>query len=130
MSELRDDVLGGAALAEDDAAEAVADRDGVALVLALRVSVVRALRGVAGAVCEPGVFVAVLAPGAGAWGEGGGVTPAEIIDALGNAAAQIVRVQLEFARHEHAQMAGMVTHLEQARKHLELVFQTCCDLEP
>lgn len=58
------------------------------------------------------------------------MTPDEVIDALGNAAAQLLRVQMEFARHEHAQMRGMITHLEQARKHLELVYQTCCDLEP
>jgi len=58
------------------------------------------------------------------------VTPAEVIDALGNAAALLLRVRIEFEQHRSPQLAGMISHLEQARKHLELVFQTCCDLEP
>ena len=71
MSALWHDAVGGDALAEDDAAEAVAGGDGVALVFALRAPVVRALRRAAGALCEPGVLVALLAPGAGTGGGGG-----------------------------------------------------------
>ena len=73
---MRDDALGGEAVEEDgdaDAADA-AGGDGVAGVRAVRVPVVCADGGVAGAVREPGVLVAVLAPGAGARGQGGGVS--------------------------------------------------------
>lgn len=73
VSALWHDAVGGDALAEDDAAEAVAGGDGVALVFALRAPVVRALRRAAGALCEPRVLVALLAPAAGARGRGGGM---------------------------------------------------------
>ena len=84
VSQLRDDALGGDAVEEDGDADAAhaADRDGVAGVRAVRVPVVRADGGVAGAVREPGVLVAVLAPGAGAWGRGGGMTDTDRLDRI------------------------------------------------
>ena len=58
------------------------------------------------------------------------MTPVEVIDALGNAAALLLRVRIEFEQHRSPQLAGMISHLEQARKHLDLVFNACCDLKP
>lgn len=77
VSQLRDDALGRGAVEEDRDADAphAAGGDGVAGVRAVRVPVVRADGGVAGAVREPGVLVAVLAPGARARGRGGMSAP-------------------------------------------------------
>src|SRR5215475_3431026 len=75
VSELRHDVLGGGARVEEDddaGAAGVACRDGLAGVFAVRAPVVCAFRGVAGAVRAAEVRVALLAPGAGAWGGGEG----------------------------------------------------------
>jgi len=57
------------------------------------------------------------------------MTPSEVVDALGRAAAQMLRVQMEFERDRNPQLAGMITHLQEARKHLERVLQACRALE-
>lgn len=85
MSELWHDAVGGGAGVEEDPdadAAGVACRDGLAGVCAVRVAVVCAVGGVAGAVRASEVRVAVLAPGA-AGAEGGGVTLKDPHVALG-----------------------------------------------
>jgi len=54
--------------------------------------------------------------------------PVEVVDALGIAAAQILRVQMEFERQQNPQLAGMIKHLAEARINLQLVFEACCAL--
>jgi len=86
VSELRHDVLGGRARVEEDedaVAAGIACRDGLAGVFAVRAPVVCAVGGVARAVRAAEVRVAVLASGAGAWGEGGGVNLKDPHVALG-----------------------------------------------
>jgi len=71
VSRLRDDALGEHPVAEDVAPDAGTGRDGVALLCALRVPVVRAVGHLAGALREPGLRLAVLASASQAGGGGG-----------------------------------------------------------
>ena len=128
MSELRHDAVGGGAGVEEDPdadAAGVACRDGVAGVCAVRVAVVCAVGGVAGAVRASEVRVAVLAPGA-AGAEGGGVTEDEaaVVAYLAHTHGFLTGLLERMVAEQNPQLAGIIAHLKRAQESVGAVWKT------